>query len=80
LLEVTKRFGNARVDRETLEVSSELGLAIYLASIATARVRLQVSISRSPKESLGSGYPWLLAREWLDEPTRETVRRAAEQL
>ncbi|MCA9246980.1 MAG: sigma-70 family RNA polymerase sigma factor [Planctomycetales bacterium] len=76
LLVRMKQFGNLQIQKQAGEIPSEVGLAIYLASIAAAFVRLQERISQSPSQVLTHGFQWLLEAGWLDEATTELIVQA----
>lgn len=71
-----KQFGNSLIQRESQDLPLEVGLAIYLTSIALARVRLGKSISNAPMETLRAGYKFLQENEWMDESSLAILGQA----
>jgi hypothetical protein len=80
LLELTKNFAKANMDNAESTLPGEVAAALYYTSIAAALIRLDTRISRLPDADLRRGLLWTNDQPWLDDPTRELLRQAAEKV
>ena len=80
LLKITKDFAKACRLSPHSPVPREVASVLYFASIAAALVRCRRRISGLSNDALAEGLHWVLARPWLDVPTRELVEEGLELL
>ena len=68
------------------QMSSRMGLpydvaaVLYYASIGAALVKLNKKVSSLDDASLRTGFDWLLALPWIDQPIRELAKQAVSRL
>ena len=70
LLKVTKDFAKACRLSPRGALPKEIATVLYFASIAAAMVRCRRRITGLSDAGLADGLRWILARPWLDAPTR----------
>jgi len=80
LLTLTKDFAKANMDHPESSLPQEVAGALYYTSIATALVRLGARISQLKDADLRRGLNWTKDQPWVDQPTREILDQALQQL
>jgi hypothetical protein len=80
LLRITKDFAKACRLSPHSPVPHEVASVLYFASIAAALVRCRRRITGLPNDTLVEGLHWVLARPWLDAPTRSLVEESLQLL
>ncbi len=70
LLKVTKDFAKACRMSPRGPLPREIATVLYFATIAAALVRCRRRITGLSDADLADGLRWILARPWLDTPTR----------
>lgn len=73
LLKITKDFAKACRLSPHSSLPREIASVLYFASIAAALVRCQRRITGLTNDALKEGLHWVLARPWLDAPTRALI-------
>ncbi len=76
LLQVTKDFAKACRLSNRGALPHEIASVLYFASIAAALVRCRRRITGLPNDALADGLRWVLARPWLDAPTRTLIEES----
>ena len=71
-----KELGNSMIQKESRDLPVDIGLAIYLTSIATGQVRLGKWISQASVEILRPAFGFLRNGRWIDEETLAIHRQA----
>lgn len=74
LLQVCKEFAKKCRKLRNGPLPREVAVVLYYASIAAALTRCDKRITGLSNSDLMQGFGWTLAREWVDEPTKELVR------
>jgi hypothetical protein len=80
LLTVTKDFAKACRLSPRSPVPSEVASVLYFACIAAGLVRCRSRMTRLSDVTLSEGFRWVLARRWLDVPTRDLTAEALKML
>ena len=80
LLKITKEFAKACRLSPHSPVPREIASVLYFASIAAALVRCRCRITGLTNDALADGLHWVLARPWLDAPTRTLVEESLQLL
>ena len=80
LLERVKFFGKANAAASDGDVPREVGLVLYYAAIAVARLRRQKRISRLTDARLRQSLEWMLEQAWVPGDLKAVVRKATEAL
>lgn len=73
LLRITKDFAKACRLSLHSPIPHDIASVLYFASIAAAMVRCRTRITGLSGDALADGLRWVLARPWLDAPTRSVV-------
>jgi len=73
LLKITKDFAKACRLSPHSSLPREIASVLYFASIAAALVRCQRRITGLTNDALTEGLHWVLARPWVDTPTRALI-------
>ena len=76
LLKITKDFAKACRLSPHSPVPHEIASVLYFASIAAALVRCRRRITGLTNDALEDGFHWILARPWLDVPTRALIEES----
>ena len=76
LLKITKEFAKACRLSPHSPLPREIASVLYFASIAAALVRCRRRITGLGNDALADGLNWVLARHWLDAPTRALVEES----
>jgi hypothetical protein len=76
LLKITKDFAKACRLSPHSPLPREVASVLYFACIAAAMVRCRRRISGLTNDALTDGLHWVLARPWLDAPTRALVEES----
>ena len=76
LLQVTKDFAKACRLSPHSSLPHEIASVLYFASIAAALVRCRRRITGLSNADLADGLNWVLARPWLDAPTRTLIEES----
>lgn len=76
LLKVTKDFAKACRLSPHSPMPHDIASVLYFACIASALVRCRTRISGLKNAELIDGFQWILAKPWIDTPTRELVEEA----
>lgn len=80
LLQVTKDFAKACRLSPHSSLPQEIASVLYFASIAAALVRCRRRITGLSNDALAEGLNWVLARPWLDAPTRALIEESLQLL
>ena len=80
LLELTKQFAKAHIDRSDSALPREIALVLYYGSIAVALLRCGQRITELDDSSLCNGIKWAIGQPWVDESTRGLFLGAQECL
>jgi hypothetical protein len=80
LLQITKDFAKACRLSPHSSLPREIASVLYFASIAAALVRCRRRITGLPNDALADGLNWVLARPWLDAPTRNLIEESLQLL
>ncbi len=78
-VELIKKFSKEQMSTR-LGLPYDVAAVLYYASIGAALVHLNKRISSLDDASLRTGFDWLLALPWIDEPIRELARQAVARL
>ena len=75
LLEQTKQFAKKCRSRCDGPLPDEIATIVYFLSIVSAMTRCNRRISRLDDQSLRYALDWATSQAWVDESTREILRR-----
>lgn len=78
-IELIKKFSKEQMSTR-LGLPYDVAAVLYYASIGAALVHLNKRISSLDETSLRTGFDWLLALPWIDEPIRELARQSVARL
>ncbi len=76
LLKETKQFAKTCRMSPNSPIPKDVAAVLYFASIAVAMTRCRRRISALGNDELEKGFKWVLAREWVDENTKELITEA----
>ncbi|HOW72222.1 MAG TPA: hypothetical protein PKY77_16605 [Phycisphaerae bacterium] len=76
LLDLTRRFAKAHQSQRDAGLPAEIPLMLYYTSIAAALVRCGERISSLNNADLAEGLDWAADQRWIDEDTRQLLRKA----
>lgn len=80
LLVLTKDFAKAnRLTRQSALPEKVAGV-LYYAAIAAALARCHARISKLTDSQMAKGFSWALGQTWIDEPTRNLLLEAREDV
>ena len=80
LLKMTKDFAKACRLSPRGPLPREIASVLYFASIAAALVRCRLRITGLGNDDLEDGLRWVLARSWVDAPTRTLIKKSLQLL
>ena len=78
-IELIKQFSKEQMSSR-LGLPYDVAAVLYYASIGAALVKLNKKVSSLDDASLTTGFDWLLALPWIDQPIRELAKQAVARL
>ncbi|MGD9649053.1 MAG: hypothetical protein AB7U73_25305 [Pirellulales bacterium] len=78
-VELIKKFSKEQMSTR-LGLPYDVAAVLYYASIGAGLVHLNKRISSLDDNSLRTGFDWLLALPWIDDPIRELAQQAVQRL